>query len=413
MPTKRAWTLLSLALVLYFLANQTQVGWLYIIADALVGLLLAALFYSLGLLKLIRVKRSWEKEISPVEAAVAPGEMDDPALSLPSFHEDDPIAITLQFDIGSRRPALSIRSQEVCPLAPVADRVQPLFIPILLKGQPVRLSYQTVCDRRGHYLFPELRLHSRGAFGLFHHQRKVLSPGNILVYPSYHPLKRLRAFERRELAERQTVKLGAGSQVISTREYRAGDSLRYVHWRSTARTGSLVVKEFSDDEQPTLTVVLDLATTGNVGEGKYSTFETAVRIAASLGYYAQQKRIPFYLVAASQPAIGQGNMLTLPATPLSWWAVLNYLAKIQNNGSKPLARVLDDLSTSSFVVVLVSHPAETIARALTTLAQQGTPVLAVFITPDGVMPSGIPTLRTTGLDVITVSPYNWPALLAE
>ena len=93
--------------------------------------------------------------------------------------------------------------------------------------------------------------------------------------------------------------MGRSSQVIGTRDYRPGDSLRQIHWRSTARTGELIVKEFADDQDLSLSVVLDLSEDGSLGEGKHSTFETAIRIAASLGYFANHNNLPFRIVGSS------------------------------------------------------------------------------------------------------------------
>ena len=59
MPTKRAWIFLILALALYFLANQTQVGWIYVITAGLVAILLVAFCYAWGMLKLIRLRRTF------------------------------------------------------------------------------------------------------------------------------------------------------------------------------------------------------------------------------------------------------------------------------------------------------------------------------------------------------------------
>jgi len=194
--------------------------------------------------------------------------------------------------------------------------------------------------------------------------------------------------------------------VVSTREYRSGDSLRQIHWRSTARLGELVVKEFAEEDQPSLTVALDLETTSSVGQGKFSTFETAIRLAASLSYYATNKSIPFRLVGASPK-------WTPPVMPLSWWASLTYLAKTQNDGQTPLAVVLGGLPPVPFLVVLVSRPYPTLARALTKLRQRGGQTLAIFITLDGAMPAEIRVSSATGLVIRSVSPYNWAEMWEE
>lgn len=404
MPTRRAWTLFILSAILYFLANQTQVGWIYIITDGIIGLLIVAALYSWGMLTGIRASR----ELRPVSAEPAEpdSQTDEFELTPPSFHEDDPIEISLHFQHTGLRPALLVGGLEQCPFAPVGDVVQPFFMPTLFRGQTNSLTYRTACDRRGLYSFTPLGLESKGPFGLFRTRSTVAARGEILIYPAYHPLKRLRLFEKREFAEQSSLRVGRGSQVIGTREYRTSDSLRQIHWRSTARTGQLVVKEFSDDEQQAFTVVLDLQADLSIGVGKFSTFETAIRLAASIGYYATQKDIPLRLV-------GSSPKWTPPAMPLGWWGLLNYLAKVQNDGHEPLAKVLKRLPASTFVVVLISRPHETITKALAALAQPGRQTLAIFITPDGALPALAESLKQPGLAVKSVSPHNWVDVLIK
>ncbi|MBN1219597.1 MAG: DUF58 domain-containing protein [Anaerolineae bacterium] len=413
MPARRVWGFLILAIGLYFLANQTQVGWLYVLVDGIIGLLIASFFYSRGMLTPIRAKRIFQNladgqpETNP-QAGQNPnnGQTHASDLAPPTFHEDDPVRVILQFSNIGFRPAFLIRGEEVCPFAPPADQIQPLFVPNLFNQQPVRLSYQTTCDRRGLHAFPKLRLQSKGPFGFFSTRRLLDAPDEILIYPYYHPLKRLRLLETRELAERQTARVGLGTQVVSTREYRPGDSLRQIHWRSTARAGKLIVKEFAQEDQPSLTVVLDLETASSVGQGKFSTFETAIRLAASLGYYATQHDVPFRLA-------GTSLKWTPPATPLSWWGTLNYLAKVQNDGQEPLAKVIQELPAWPFVVVLISNPNIALARALTTLPPKGTQTLAIFITPTGALPEEFRVSKITGLEIRRVSPYNWAEVVEE
>lgn len=414
MPSTRAWSLFILALILYFLANQTQVGWVYIFTDMLIGLLVVTALYSWGILNSLQISRnihpgpstssdsSFETQFSN-NTTDGPGEVELAPLSI---HEDDPIEVTLQFQHTGLRPALLVGGLEQCPFAPPAEQAQPFFIPALFAGQARSLTYQTSCDRRGIYTFAPLRLSSKGPFGLFQTRRTLVVPGEILIYPAYYPLKRLRLFEKREFAEQSALRLGRGSQVISTREYRPGDSLRQIHWRSTARTGQLIVKEFSDDEQQAFTVVLDLQADITPNQGKFSPFETAIRLAASFGYYATRKNIPLRLYGASPH-------WTPPAMSLSWWATLNYLAKVQNDGHEPLAKVLSHIPASTFVVVMISRPDETIIKALSTLAQPGRSTLAIFITPDGVLPPLAASLKSTHLTVKSVHPSSWIDFLTD
>lgn len=407
MPTKRTWSLLTIAGVVYFLADQTQVGWLYLISDGLVALLIAAFFYTWGMLKSVQARRFW-RSVSPDFSATPPNktgsQADDLSLTIPTFHEDDQVEITLRFQQHGLRPALLVGGQETCPFAPAGGQMQTLFMPTLFKNQPVDLTYQTTCDRRGLYHFADVPLHSRGPFGLFSTRRKLAVPGEILIYPQYYPLKRLRLLETKGFSQKHAQRTGLSGEFIGTREYRPGDSLRQIHWRSTARIGKLIVKEFTDDDQLTLTTVLDLQAGENITPDKFSPFETAIRLAASFSYYAGKKNIPFRLIGASP-------RWKPPQTPLSWEATLNYLAKVNNDGHQPLAEVLSHLPVLPFVVVLVSHPNEATLQALNTLARQGTQTLAFVITPEGTAPA-LPA-KTKGLDIITVQPKIWSEVLVE
>lgn len=407
MPTRRAFIFLILAVALYFLANQTQVGWVYIMVDILLGLLVGAFFYGWGLLRSVRVERSFQP-LAPHARSLPAYSLPDgeSGLKPPELYEDDPIEITLHFEQSGLRPAFLIGGQELCPFAPPDERLQPFFIPSLFKQQSVRLAYQTSCDRRGVYRFSPLVLASSGPFGLFSSKYKLEVPDNLLIYPFYHPLKRLRLLEQQGLADRLASRTGPGGEVIGVREYRAGDSMRQIHWRSTARASRLVVKEFSDHDQLTMTVVLDLSAAGSLGEGKSSTFETSVRIAASLGYYATQRDIPFYLA-------GQSPRWKPPAVALSWWSILNYLAKVENDGQTALADFLAGLASAPFLVVLVSKPDEATRRALMALQQRGGQTLAIFITPDGTLPVSALAAGSVRLVVKSASPHNWTEVLSS
>ncbi len=208
MPTKRAWSLFIFALVIYFLANQTQVGWLYIFTDSLLGFLVVSFFYSRGMLKPLRAKRLVQASaLDMARLTTSPhaqrqngsltDDLNDDLIedfvdTPPTFYEDDPVQVTLQFSHHGLKPAFLVSGHEWCPFAPPADRDQPLFIPSLFRGGPLDLSYQTTCDRRGRYTFSTMRLASKGPFELFSAQRRLELPTAVLIYPSYHPLKRLR-----------------------------------------------------------------------------------------------------------------------------------------------------------------------------------------------------------------------------
>ena len=93
--------------------------------------------------------------------------------------------------------------------------------------------------------------------------------------------------------------------------------------------------------------------------------------------------------------------------------MLNYLAKVQNDGQESLANTIRNLPPLPFVVVLISRSDEVIIKELDTLHRKGTKTLAVFITPDGTMPVSALGQSRAGLEIKAVSPHNWMEMLSE
>lgn len=75
---------------------------------------------------------------------------------------------------------------------------------------------------------------------------------------------------------------GAGEQDPIPREYRYGDEMRRVHWRSTAKHGELMVRRDEQHWREHSTLLLDTRDAAHTGEGPWSSLETAVSVAASV-----------------------------------------------------------------------------------------------------------------------------------
>ena len=74
-----------------------------------------------------------------------------------------------------------------------------------------------------------------------------------------------------------------GQEVVGSREYYQGDPLRHIHWRNTARLGKLAVKELEDTAERAVTILLDPSF--DLGDGRETTLEYAVKLAASVGLH--------------------------------------------------------------------------------------------------------------------------------
>ncbi len=134
-------------------------------------------------------------------------------------------------------------------------------------------------ERRGIYLLVELTLATTFPFGLFTKERDIELGGTIIVWPRTDRVVRPPMPGGTRARRMGSLAAGAGGgrgEYRGLREYRSGDDPRDVHWRSTARLQTPVVREYERDESDTLWLCLDLR--AQPGE----TAENGVEIAAAL-----------------------------------------------------------------------------------------------------------------------------------
>jgi len=141
-------------------------------------------------------------------------------------------------------------------------------------------SYVLEGLRRGRYAFEETVAIIEDPFGLDSVEQALPAPGALLVYPRLVELERLFSESGRFARDgsRLLLRRPAGFDLHSVREYEQGESLRKVHWRSTAKRGQLMVKELEDSPRDEVAVVLDADPAAVVGE----SFEVQVRAAGSI-----------------------------------------------------------------------------------------------------------------------------------
>lgn len=175
-------------------------------------------------------------------------------------------------------------------VVPIDKRCYFLKVP---EQKSQRTSYRHTFVRRGLYTLTGYRLATKFPFALFRKSRDVDAPLEILVYPARIPVPRPppRAATRGDaVAER----LGRRGEFFGLRENRAGDDRRDVHWKSSARTGRLLVREYEDELARRVVIGVDNALPAGVRdalqdaaltpahEAQVAAVERAISTAASL-----------------------------------------------------------------------------------------------------------------------------------
>src|SRR5204863_79347 len=141
--------------------------------------------------------------------------------------------------------------------------------------------------RRGRYVFLDARAVLEDAFGLQRAEIPLAAPWTLLVYPRLVELERLfsEGGTYAQDGRRLLLRRPSGFDLHSVRDYERGESLRKVHWRSTAKRGELMVKELEDAPRDEIAILLDAEAGAVVGE----SFDVQVRAAGSL-LLAQARR---------------------------------------------------------------------------------------------------------------------------
>jgi uncharacterized protein (DUF58 family) len=149
---------------------------------------------------------------------------------------------------------------------------------MLRAGGSRTVHYPLPVERRGRLQLGPLTVERRDPFGLFRRAQSQGETSVLWVQPRVHQLKPLAVGTVPDFEGRTDVSKAGTTTFASLREYVAGDDPRRIHWRSTARTGQLIVRESVDTMEPTVSVVLD----SRVSVLDPTTFEHAVELAASV-----------------------------------------------------------------------------------------------------------------------------------
>ncbi|MGR6922183.1 DUF58 domain-containing protein [[Actinomadura] parvosata] len=205
------------------------------------------------------------------------------------------------------------------------DTTVTVEVPALARHTARTVSYRLPTRRRGPTPVGPLLLDRADPFGL---ARRSLAYGRtdlLLVRPRTVPLTPLRSGRRRHLDGLASRSAPAGASSFNgLREYVIGDELRHVHWRSTARTGVLMVKELTDVNLPDTVAVLDTRPSSYEGDDE---FELAVDVVASAACAVTRDRFPVRVLT------GEGEIAHASGGPGEDEDVLDRLATVDRSAT--------------------------------------------------------------------------------
>lgn len=257
---------LGLLGVLLLLALSSGNNLLYLLFSAALGTMVVSLLVSRLMVSRLSVSIRYPEQICAGEAT------------------------SLDLTIASRRrlmPSVSllVSTIEEGPGAPAQRAtVATGYFPMLSAGSEARLKVERIFARRGVIRLRGFLVESRFPFGFIGHRRGLMVEEELLVLPEKRSLEDLLTSLPLEPGRFESRTRGSGSDLHSIRDYLPTDSRRRVDWRATARTGRMMVREFTREDDWRVTIIFDARIDDSASAKRelLDAFEEAVGLAAGL-----------------------------------------------------------------------------------------------------------------------------------
>lgn len=283
--------------------------------------------------------------------------------------------VVLRLQNLSRLPTGTLLLEDRLPYA-LGSRPR-LVLERLGAHQASSVAYTVRADVRGRYEVGPLVIRLTDPFGLCELTRAFPSVDRLTVIPRVTPLPAVRLTgEYAGTGESRARSVAVhGEDDAATREYRRGDDLRRVHWKSTARTGTLMVRREEQPWESRATVVLDTRAYAHRGEGPTASFEWAVSAAASIAVHLRQAGYRLRLVSDS------GIDLTA-AEAGGEGLLLDHLAEVRLSRHADVATLVERVrqrADGGLVIALLGTLTATEAELLAGLRGSGATCVAFLI----------------------------------
>lgn len=207
-------------------------------------------------------------------------------------------------NVGPTTGVLLIEEQ-----VPWALGARPRFvIDSMRPGWHRKVDYAVQAEVRGKYQIGPMRVRVADPFGLIELHRAFTKTADLVVFPETEPLPAIQLHGAwTGTGDNRPRPFASGSAAdVTVREYRRGDDLRRVHWRSTARVGELMVRREEQPWQSRCTLFIDNRARVHRGQGPDSSLERAVTAAASIAVHLTAQGFQVRLVSALGEEVEHG-----------------------------------------------------------------------------------------------------------
>jgi uncharacterized protein (DUF58 family) len=255
-------------------------------------------------------------------------------------------------------------------------------VPPLGANDETEMLAEVLPLRRGILRFTGMTLARPDPLGLFRSFVKISSPQTVLILPKRYALPHIAlpgALRYQEGGVALAANVGHSEEFVALREYRHGDPLRHIHWRSWAKTGKPIVKEFEDEFFVRHALVLDTFD----DEPNSEVLEEAISVAASFActVLTQESLLDLLFVGNQSYCFTAGRGLAHVDQ------MLEILASVQNCADKKFEAlenlVLNHLSAVSGCICVLQRWDDQRKDFVKKLRAFGVPLLVLVVVRPG------------------------------
>jgi uncharacterized protein (DUF58 family) len=345
--TREGWIYIGGIIIVALAALNTGNNLLFLILASLIAIILMSGILSSITLSGIEMRLELPENIFAGQAVGAQVELENEKLTLPSF------SLRVEAAITKKSPAIALLET-------------PVYFPYVPKRESVRQNVPITFARRGAYRQDAFRIVTRFPFGFLQKARRVELQAEALVYPSVEPSRDFVEILPALQGALESLSKGGGHDLYALRGYVPTDSARHVHWKASARSGSLMVREFTREDDCRVLLVLDPHVsdpiTGlNAAQSADASerFERAVTLCASVAWHFFERNAQLQFRSA-------GLETSMATAEENIFSILRHLALAQPLAPDPKHELLNDLAASPglFKVIVTSQPRGSIPATL-------------------------------------------------
>ncbi len=192
--------------------------------------------------------------------------------------------------------------------------------------QQRKIVYSLRPITRGEYLFGDLLLYIRSGLRLLMRRHRIDAATTVPVYPSFMQMRKYQLLSgttiQSEEGSKRMRKIGHSMEFEQIKEYVAGDDIRTINWKATARKSSLMVNNYTDEKSQQVYCIIDKGRLMKMPFNELSLLDYAINSTLVLSNVCLQKQDRVGLLTFSNK---MGNLLAADRKPIQMANILQLL----------------------------------------------------------------------------------------